>query len=128
MPTWTLNEVEGAFRRSWGRDTCDEHDLPQWRADNRARGQCGVTALVLRELVGGDLVFGDVLSAGVRIGGHWWNRLPGGLDVDLTREQFHPHEVVTDGEIVAVPPGPPVRCREQYELLRARVRTQLGLS
>ncbi|WP_173082264.1 YunG family protein [Phytohabitans rumicis] len=128
MPTWTLNDVEGAFRGAWGRDTCDEHDLAQWRTDNKARGQCGVTALVLRELIGGDLLFGDVRVAGVRTGGHWWNRLPGGLEVDLTREQFGPDEVVTGGEVVDVPPGPPRRCREQYDLLRARVHTHLGLS
>jgi len=58
-----------------------------------------VTALVLQEIFGGELLLADVLNEdGSRQGVHFWNRLPGGLEVDLTRGQFKPSEVVQKPE------------------------------
>ncbi|SDY15014.1 hypothetical protein SAMN05444365_101843 [Micromonospora pattaloongensis] len=119
-------ELEIVLRAAWSAATCDPVDLPDWHPGNPARGQCGVTALVLQDLLGGDLMLGQVHVDGEQIMWHWWNRLPGGLEVDLTREQFAPHEVVVGGEMLERPAGPPKRCREQYELLRARVLDALG--
>lgn len=127
MPTWTLLDLENALRGGWGLDTCDPDDLADWRPDNPARGQCGVTALVLQELIGGQLILGDVHIDGVRSGRHWWNLLPGGLEVDLTREQFRTEEIVSGGQAVERPPGPPRRCRQQYDLLRSRVFAKIGI-
>ncbi|MER7414694.1 MULTISPECIES: YunG family protein [Streptomyces] len=119
-----LTDIERAVRSSWGADTCTPDHRPHWNAGNPARDQCGVTALVLHDLLGGELLRGEVLVAGERVDFHWWNRLADGLEVDLTREQFAPHEHVTEG--VAVPrPARIVRLREEYELLRDRVREQL---
>jgi hypothetical protein len=127
MRTWTLAEVEQAVREAWASDTCDPHDLADLSADNPARGQCGVTALVVQDLLGGDLVLGEVHVAGTRTGAHWWNRLPGGLEVDLTREQFSAKEIVTGGQVVHRPAGPPRRCREQYDRMQQRVFARLGV-
>lgn len=121
MTTWTLAELHPVIRSAWGPDTCDPTDLADWRPDNPSRGQCGVTALVVQDLLGGDLVLGEVHVAGVRRGYHYWNRLPDGTDVDLTRDQFASDEIVTAGAVVVRPDGPPKRCREQYELFRSRV-------
>jgi hypothetical protein len=123
---WTLMDVERAVRASWGADTCDPVDLADWRPDNPGRGQCGVTALVLNDLFGGDLVLGEVHVAGERTGVHYWNRFGTGLEVDLTRDQFRPEEEVADGQVVRRPEGPPRRCREQYDLLLDRVLTRLA--
>jgi hypothetical protein len=123
---WTLAEVEHVVRTSWGIDTCDPADRADWHPDNPSRGQCGVTALVLNDLFGGDLVIGEVHVAGERTGMHYWNRFGAGIDVDLTREQFRPEEVVVGGQVVQRPEGPPRRCREEYELLRGRVLAQLS--
>ncbi|MEU4425962.1 hypothetical protein AB0F81_35535 [Actinoplanes sp. NPDC024001] len=120
----TIEELRPILRAAWDADTCDPHDYP-WRPENPSRGQCGVTALVLNDLLGGELILGEVFVDGVKVGHHWWNRLPGG-DVDLTADQFHPGEVVTPGEVRQRPAGPPARCREQYELLRARVLDALA--
>jgi hypothetical protein len=117
----TLAAVDGVIRAAWDADTCDPVDLADWSPDNPARGQCGVTALVLHDLFGGDLVLGEVRVDGVRTGHHWWNRFGPGIDVDLTREQFRADEVVTAGRVVERPARPPRRCRAQYELLRDRV-------
>jgi hypothetical protein len=114
------------LRAAWGADTCDPHDLPDWRPDNPARGQCGVTALVVQDLLGGDLVLGEVLVDQVKVGHHYWNRLPDGRDVDFTADQFHPGEVVAFGRLQQRPPDAPRRCREQYELLSRRVHAALA--
>ncbi|MBG0562471.1 YunG family protein [Actinoplanes aureus] len=116
-----LELVATILRAAWGADTCDPHDLPDWRPENPARGQCGVTALVVQDLLGGDLVLGEVLVGGVKTGHHYWNRLPDGREADLTADQFRPGETVTGGQVQPRPSDAPRRCREQYELLRHRV-------
>ncbi|MGW1681902.1 YunG family protein [Saccharopolyspora sp. NPDC002376] len=116
----TLVEVECAIRSSWGVDTCAPEDIPQWHEGNPARGQCGTTALVINDLLGGDLVCGEVHVDGQWVDYHWWNRLAGGIELDLTREQFDPEELVVGGTVIKRPPEI-VRLREEYELLRARV-------
>lgn len=70
-------------------------------------------------------MLGEVFESGVRRGYHYWNRLPDGTEVDLTRDQFRPGETVTGGVGVARPSGSPNRCRGQYELLRHRVQAGL---
>lgn len=127
MTTWTLGEIEQAVRASWGVDTCDPVDAALWRSEHPSLGQCGVTALVLQDLLGGRLVLAEVHADGERIGHHWWNRFGDGIDVDLTRDQFRfrPGEPAPEARVVERPAGPPRRCREQYELLRDRVRARL---
>ncbi|WP_433204168.1 YunG family protein [Dactylosporangium sp. CS-047395] len=112
--------------RSWGPETCDPSDLADWHPGNPSRGQCGVTALVVREVLGGDLLLGRVTADGRPAGYHYWNRLPDGSELDLTRDQFRPGEVVTPGEVVVPPEGPPKRCRGQHAILRHRVLTGMG--
>ncbi|NYT94066.1 hypothetical protein [Salinispora sp. H7-4] len=120
-----LTDIDRAFRASWSAETCDPVDLP-WAATNPARGQCGVTALVLRELIGGELLCAVVLRRdGSQQGMHLWNRLPGGVEIDLTREQFTVDEIVQEPAVL--PPGPLRRCVQQAALLRHRVRGMLGL-
>ena len=80
-----------------------------------------MTALVVQDLLGGALILAEVHVDGVRDGNHYWNRLPDGTEVDLTADQFLPHEVVVNPRVVDRPPDAPRRCREQYELLRERV-------
>ena len=117
--TWTLIDVERAVRAAWGADTCAPEDLPHWSPDNPARGQCGVTALVLHDLFGGDLMRGEVRIDDEWADYHWWNSLPAGVELDLTREQFAPHEIVGPGAVIAR--GPLKRMNRQYELLHQRV-------
>jgi hypothetical protein len=113
------------LRAAWGADTCDPHDLPDWHPGNPARGQCGVTALVVQDLLGGDLMLAEVFVDQARTGHHYWNRLPGGREVDFTADQFRPDEVVGGGQVQHRPPDAPRRCRQQYELLSRRVSAAL---
>jgi hypothetical protein len=125
--TWTLADIEGIIRSSWGADTCPpDARNPVWDPTNPPRGQCGVTALVVQDLLGGDLVRAEVHVAAERVDFHWWNRLPGGVEVDLTREQFGPEEILTAVVALARPTTPMKRGREEYETLRRRVFEALG--
>jgi hypothetical protein len=60
-------------------------------------------------------------------GVHYWNRLPDGTELDLTREQFACHEVVQQPRTLSRPPGLPRRAAEQYLTLRRRVFLALDL-
>jgi hypothetical protein len=125
MTPLLLVDIERAVRSSWGADTCPSETRAQWSPENPARWQCLVTTLVLNDLLGGELVRGEVRVNGERTDYHWWNRLGVGVDIDLTREQFGAGEIVTEGVIIPRPPTF-VRPREEYELLRDRVAAKLG--
>lgn len=59
-----------------------------WTTQRPATGQCAVTALIVQQLLGGDLV--RVLNPD-RTGqpiSHYFNVLPDGTELDLTRDQF----------------------------------------
>ena len=116
-----LEMLRPVLRAGWGADTCDPHDLKDWHAGNPARGQCGVTALIIQDLLGGELILGEVHAGDTKVGHHYWNRLADGREVDLTADQFQSSDVVVGGQVQQRPPGPPVRCRRQYEILRDRV-------
>jgi hypothetical protein len=126
----TVEDVEAALRASWSPASCDPSDLADWSAENPARGQCGVTALVLQDHLGGELMIGDVVHAdGTRQGVHYWNRLPDGREVDLTWEQFRDGERLVPGSERSL--GHPERSPDsrvigQYRALAARVAAVLG--
>ncbi len=126
--TFTLLQLEQAFRRSWGADTTclDATRLAQWSPDDPARGQCGPTALVIQDLLGGDLLFADVTGGGEEEEVHYWNRFAGGLEIDLTREQFQPERTIGAPRVVVRPADGPRAYAEEYWLLRARVLSALA--
>jgi hypothetical protein len=127
MSFFTLDDVEAAVRASWARDTCDDEDVADWSPRNPARGQCGATTLVLHDLFGGDIADAEVRDGDRLQGHHSWLRTSGGVDIDLTRQQFTMSEIVGAPKIYARPRRRPRRCIEQYELLRRRVFGRLGL-
>ncbi|WCB94707.1 hypothetical protein DSM104299_03446 [Baekduia alba] len=128
MPPPTLAVVEQVIRASWSPASCDPVDLADWSPANPARGQCGVTALVLQDHLGGDLLMAEVRHAdGSRQGVHYWNRLDDGAELDLTREQFLAAEVVLEPRVVHRPPDiSGGRLYEQYTRLATRVRDGLA--
>jgi hypothetical protein len=74
-------ELGAAFEAVWSRAT--SADPANWSDANPAWGQCAVTALIVEDYLGGELRRGDVGSIS-----HYWNLLPSGEAVDLTRHQF----------------------------------------
>jgi hypothetical protein len=88
-----LNEevLRKAIRRSWNRETSD--DPERWSRRNPARGQCAVTAMIVQDFFGGELLCGYI-----NLTPHYWNLLPDGCELDLTKDQFE--EVVISGATV----------------------------
>jgi hypothetical protein len=107
------------IRSAWTAATSADEN---WTPDNPALGQCAVTALIIQDLLGGQLLrgmFGDV--------SHYWNLLPDGTQVDATRDQFpEGSEIVTDGvrPRAYVLSFEPTRLR--YEALRAAVLDEMA--
>lgn len=87
-----------------------------------------MTALVLQEIFGGELLLADVLNEdGSRQGVHFWNRLAGGAEVDLTREQFKPSEIVQTPKVVDRPDDLTTgRLYPQYLALAGAARVRLA--
>lgn len=77
----------GLYRRAWNRYTSATPDA--WTPENSARGQSDVTALVVQDVLDGELLF-------TRIDGepHYYNQLDDGGIIDLTYKQFGLPETV----------------------------------
>ena len=126
--TLTLRQIEAALEAGWAADTCSPDDLERagWSPENPAWGHCDVTALLLNDVLGGDLVVGKVFAGDEQQGFHWWNRLDSGVEVDLTRSQFQAGQRIVDAKAVRRPADRPLRRYQEYMLLRKRVEAHLG--
>lgn len=123
----TLGAIEGAIRACWSIETCDPTDVAHWTPTNPSLGQCAVTALVVHDLVGGELLEAEVQYAdGSRQGFHYWNRLAG-VDIDLTRGQFASNEYVQPPHLIDRLPDQPWLAHDKYVVFRDRVRAALQL-
>jgi hypothetical protein len=85
----TISDLEAAIAANWMRET--SADPGSWTVENAAWGQCAVTALVVQDYFGGTLLRGEVGPVS-----HYWNVLPSGEEIDLTRHQF-PDGVAIEG-------------------------------
>lgn len=73
----SVEALASALFRAWSIETSS-----LWTPDNPARGQCGVTGLVVQDLCGG-----EILKTRTPEGMHFYNRVNGGR-IDLTQAQF----------------------------------------
>ncbi len=71
------SRILAALRRCWSLETST-----RWTPDSPARGQCSVTALVIQDLCGG-----EILKTRVGTDWHFYN-LAGGSRLDFTAAQF----------------------------------------
>lgn len=106
-----------ALLESWTADTSADQ---AWSPQNPALGQCAVTALVVQDYLGGALARTTVNGVS-----HYYNILPDGTELDLTREQFpswEPGEVVERdrGYVLSFP-----ATAARYELLMLRTYAAL---
>jgi hypothetical protein len=76
-----LSRLQQAFNRAWSRET--SFDPLNWSDQNAAWGQCAVTALIVQDHCGGRLMTGEINGVP-----HYWNRISGNRDLDLTEHQF----------------------------------------
>jgi len=106
----TLVSLYQRLRRSWSVET-GRH----WISDNPASGQCGVTALIVQDELGGEILKTDVNGAR-----HFYNLLDG-KRVDFTMSQFDSpiiYDDVPSDRAEALDDCSP----DQYRLLLERVR------
>ena len=80
-PQPDLATLEAVIEKSWSARTSYYAD---WTPQNPAYGQCAVTALIVQDYFGGDLVM-QAITPGEA---HFWNQLKDGTKVDLTERQF----------------------------------------
>jgi hypothetical protein len=118
----TLGTLESAIRSAWSAETsCDPSG---WTAENPSYQHCDVTAWVVSDYLGGEIVVSGVVRDGARVDRHVWNRLSSGLHVDLTREQFRDGELFEAPVVVTEAVGESFASR--YELFSTRVRAKLS--
>lgn len=65
--------------------------IPSW-------GQCTVTALVLQDYMGGEIVRVESYKDGFKLTSHYFNRFPD-HDIDITRNQFEDGTHLFDEEL-----------------------------
>lgn len=115
--TASIGALVRALEQAWDHQTSAD---PDWSEEARSQGQCAVSALVIQDEVGGEL-----LRAVVDGVSHYWNRLPDGSEVDATRSQFVrwcPTDVsIRDREYVLSFPD----TVQRYAILRRRIDTLL---
>ena len=120
-----LANLTKALNKSWDIDTCDKPK--EWTTQNSSRGQCGVTALVVHDHFGGQILCSKVSLEGQFDGYHYSNQLPDGRIIDLTKEQFGPGETFEKPEIVVRIGELPRNGANRYVLLRDRVNRLLNI-
>jgi hypothetical protein len=84
--------LERIINESWDKNTCYPPLSDEWNAQNPALGQCAVTALVVQDYLGGELLY-------CRHNYHYWNRLPDKEEIDFTKEQFPKGTIICLDEI-----------------------------
>jgi len=77
MDEYTLKLI---LEECWGEDTA----LGDWNPNVPSTNQCAVTALVVQDIMGGEL-WRCPMTGG---GSHYWNQTPKYGDADFTSEQF----------------------------------------
>jgi hypothetical protein len=91
-PSPSIDAMARHIAAGWDADTAWIDD---WDETNPARGQCGSSALVLQDLLGGTVVRAMVEPTPRHRIVHYWNVLPLG-QVDLTWHQFESEARITD--------------------------------
>ena len=88
-------KIEDVIRAAWSSATSSDKD--RWTPENPAWGQCAVTACVVNDYRGGELVWAQAQLPNGESISHYFNKLLDGTVVDLTREQFPAGTIVPEG-------------------------------
>lgn len=94
MTEYELSGLEEVIGKSWSRETSS--DPEKWNPENPAWGQCAVTALVINDYLGGEMVWAEAKLPDGRGISHYFNLIDG-QEVDVTRKQFPEGTVIPSG-------------------------------
>lgn len=120
--TLELSVIEPLIRKVWCRESASPSSQNEWSEQNPSWGQCAVTALLVQDIEGGELIRTVVDG----FGSHYYNRLPSGQEIDLTRDQFPEGSIITPGDpadreyVLDSERAAQARSRERYEILKER--------
>jgi hypothetical protein len=123
MASGKINQknLEKALRASWSEKTSWTKNFDP---ENPSTDQCRVTSAVVRELLGGEILFTVIKKR--PLVSHFWNRLPNGKEVDFTREQFSKNIKIPKGRVVSFKKTMAVpRIKKTYPLLLSMVKDYL---
>lgn len=114
-----LSQLRERLVRAWSAETSTDPD--GWSPQCPSRGQCTVTVLIVQNELGGEIV-----RAFVGPYSHFWNVLPGGVEVDLTRDQFPvwisaPVEPRSREYVLSTARADGVTTEQRYQLLLRRL-------
>lgn len=76
-----LAELENSLKHARSQETCYPKLANARNTTKASLGQCAVTALIIQDVYGGDIVYNKRYN-------HYWNKLPDGEEVDITKDQF----------------------------------------
>ena len=119
------SRLKQALENSWNKDTAYEPLKDKWAVENKSLGQCAVTVLVVNKYFGGEIYKADIEGEDYS---HFWNVLPNGEVIDLTKKQFGNkknmelinvkmktrEELIEDSEL-----------KKRYEILEKRVEERM---
>ncbi len=125
-----LSNLLSALHTSWAADTA--YKANDWSTENPARGQCVVTALIVQDYFGGELIRYHVQGDDIDET-HYINLLSGGATLDATASQYK-KPVTFSFKPVRLEGFESIRdkrladadTRRRYRLLRDRVKNYLA--
>ena len=79
-------EILSKIRASWSKGSAKKQD--EWSPENSAWGQCLPTAVLVKSLLGGDIMTKIVTVPDGTQYEHFYNRLSTGEEIDLTSVQY----------------------------------------
>lgn len=117
----TLEILAKALKKSWSRDTCYPKLRDKWSPNKPEIGQCFVTALIINDYFGGLIAYDKELN-------HYFNILPNGEIIDLTKSQFDNAEPKIDRRFTRerIDKRITKNSLERYKILKKRVQTVLS--
>lgn len=114
-----IARINKALEKAWSRETVDFESREQWTEENKAFGQCAVTAVLIYDLFGGRMIYD-------KSNFHIWNEFPDGTQHDFTRSQFTNERVFsvykykTKDDILYDERGRKNNISEKYQKLKHR--------
>ena len=116
MEKITTDKMQETLFNSWS-----IHSSTLWTTDNPAAGHCGVTALVVNDILGGDIVktrYGNIW--------HFYNRINTEI-FDFTKSQFN-QPIEYKSQISDRDEAFSDTNKEQYQYLKSHTRALLRMS
>lgn len=116
----TITKIKKALKSAWSLETTDPDRREQWSEENKALGQCAVTAILIFDLFGRRMIYDKANF-------HIWNEFPDGTEHDFTRSQFKDERIFsiykykTKDDILYDERGLKNNIAEKYQKLKQRL-------